>query len=218
MKDPLAMLYPDLSGQTRTATDQELLTSVRSKFEASRQAKLDTVQRSERVLVAMAHVLSGVFARGGRLLTMGNGGSSCDAAHVAVEFMHPITVGRVALPALHLGADLAMLTAVGNDVGFREVFVRQVIAHGRPGDALLGLSTSGNSENLLAAFQTAHRRGLATLGFSGFDGGRMADADFVDHCLVVPSSSVHRIQEGHLTAYHVLWDLVHTLLPGEAPP
>lgn len=210
------MLYPDLSGKGANATDAELMTSITRKFQDSIQAKQQTLDHSGPALLGMARALAGVFAAGGRLLTMGNGGSSCDAAHVAVEFMHPITVGRRALPALHLGADLPMLTAVGNDVGFSEIFVRQVIAHGRPGDAILGFSTSGNSENLLRGFSVAKERGLLTLGMSGGDGGRMADT--VDHCVVVPAPSVHRVQEGHLVAYHVLWDLVHTILAATEDP
>ena len=218
MKDPLRQLYPDLSGRPEPASDADLLTSIRRKVDDSIRAKQALVDQSGPALLDTARALAGVFAGGGRLLTMGNGGSSCDAAHVAVEFMHPITVGRKALPAMHLGADLPMLTAVGNDVGFDEIFVRQVIAHGRSGDALIGFSTSGNSTNLLRAFEVASQRGLVTLGFSGGDGGRMASAGFVQHCVIVPSPSVHRVQEGHLVAYHVLWDLVHPLLASAEAP
>jgi D-sedoheptulose 7-phosphate isomerase len=104
-----------------------------------------------------------------------------------------------------------MMTAVGNDVGFGNIFVRQVIAHGRPGDGLVGISTSGNSENLIKAFQKAKEMGLATLGLAGMNGGKMADQG-LDHCLVVETDSIHRIQECHLSIYHILWDLVHSLL------
>ena len=142
---------------------------------------------------------------------MGNGGSSCDAAHVAVEFQHPVTAGRPALPAINLTADVSMLTAVGNDVGMEHVYVRQVIAQGRAGDCLIGLSTSGNSANLTRAFQKAKELGIKTIGFAGMSGGDMA-AMGLDHCLVVDTDSIHRIQEAHLASYHILWDLVHTLL------
>ena len=126
----------------------------------------------------MAHAIADVYRRDGRLLCMGNGGSSCDAAHVAVEFLHPVTAGRPALCAVNLVADTAMLTAVGNDVGIGHIFVRQVIAQARRGDALIGISTSGNSENLLAGFAAAKRQGAVTLGLAGGDGGRMkASAD-----------------------------------------
>ena len=126
--------------------------------------------------------------------------------------MHPVTAGRPALTAINLVADTAMLTAVGNDVGFAHIFVRQLLAQARRGDALIGVSTSGNSANLLAAFAKACELGVATIGLCGNDGGRMAVTGVLDHCLVVRSESVHRIQETHVAIYHILWDLVHTLL------
>jgi len=143
---------------------------------------------------------------------MGNGGSSCDAAHVAVEFSHPVTAGRPALAAVSLVADLAMISAVGNDVGFEHIFVRQLIAQGRTGDAVIGFSTSGDSANLIAAFAKARDMGVVTIGMAGGEGGRMRTSGVVDHLLVVPTTSIHRIQECHVAAYHILWDLVHTLL------
>jgi D-sedoheptulose 7-phosphate isomerase len=140
---------------------------------------------------------------------------------VAVEFMHPITVGRKALPAICLANDMAMVTAVANDVGFNDVFSRQIIALGAAGDVLLGISTSGNSDNLLHAFATARRMKLGTIGFAGDDGGKMAAASaagdgLVDFCLTVPTSSIHRIQESHVALYHIMWDLVHTFLQSKA--
>ena len=118
---------------------------------------------------------------------MGNGGSSCDASHVAVEFVHPVTAGRPALAATNLVADLAMISAVGNDLGFEHVFVRQIIAQAAAGDGLIGISTSGNSVNLIAAFAKAKEMGIATIGLAGGDGGRMKSSGAVDYCLVVPS-------------------------------
>jgi D-sedoheptulose 7-phosphate isomerase len=107
---------------------------------------------------------------------------------------------------------MAMITAVGDDVGFGHIFVRQVIAQVGPGDGLVGFSTSGNSENILAAFAKAKELGAVTIGFAGYDGGKMASSPALDHCLVVESDSIHRIQETHVAIYHILWDLVHTLL------
>ena len=104
-----------------------------------------------------------------------------------------------------------MLTAVGNDVGFDHIFTRQVIAQARKGDGLIGLSTSGNSGNLINAFVQAKKMGVVTIGLAGMSGGEMV-ASGLDHCLVVETDSIHRIQECHLTIYHILWDLVHTLL------
>lgn len=103
---------------------------------------------------------------------MGNGGSSCDASHVAVEFVHPITAGRPALAAINLVADLAMISAVGNDVGFEHVFVRQIVAQGKAGDGLIGISTSGNSANLISAFAKAREMGITTIRLTGGSGRR----------------------------------------------
>jgi D-sedoheptulose 7-phosphate isomerase len=105
-----------------------------------------------------------------------------------------------------------MISAVGNDVGFEHVFVRQIIAQGRAGDGLIGISTSGNSSNLIAAFAKAKEMRLVTIGLSGGDGGKMQSSGVCDYVLVVPTTSIHRIQECHVAAYHILWDLVHTLL------
>ena len=212
--DVLQSLYPFLHGRKQDAglLDAALLESVRQKAEDSVATNRHFFEQNAASVVAVAHALAGVYQRDGRLLCMGNGGSSCDAAHVAVEFLHPVTAGRPALTAVNLVADTAMLTAVGNDLGMDHVFVRQVIAQARRGDALLGISTSGNSENLMRAFAKAREMGVLTVGLSGHDGGRMAHSGALDHCLVVQSDSIHRIQETHVAIYHILWDLVHTLL------
>ena len=213
-KSALEVLYPFLHGkeQDPAAVDAGLLHSIEEKARESRETSVRFFAEQAPVLLDAAKALAAVYRRGGRMFTMGNGGSSCDASHVAVEFLHPITAGRPALAAINLTADVAMTSAVGNDVGFEHIFVRQLIAHARSGDGLVGLSTSGNSANLIAAFVKAKEMGLTTIGFSGGDGGKMASAHVCDHCLVVPTTSVHRIQECHVAAYHILWDLVHTLL------
>ncbi len=212
--DELKGLYPFLYGmpQDPAALDLALLHSVAEKATESRDANAQFFQDQAPILVAAAKALADVYRRGGRMFSMGNGGSSCDASHVAVEFVHPITAGRPALAAINLVADIAMISAVGNDVGFEHVFVRQIIAQGKAGDSLIGFSTSGNSSNLIAAFAKAKDMGLVTIGFTGGDGGKMKTAGVCDYCLVVPTSSIHRIQECHVAAYHILWDLVHTLL------
>jgi D-sedoheptulose 7-phosphate isomerase len=210
----LRSLYPFLHGdkqdigKLRTA----LLESVDRKARDGIEVKELFFAKNNAAVVATAEAIAGVYRKRGRLFSMGNGGSSCDAAHFAVEFLHPVTAGRPALTAINLAADIAMLTAVGNDVGFSHIFVRQLIAQAHPGDGLVGFSTSGNSENLLAAFAKAKELGVVTIGFTGNDGGKMARGHNVDHCLVVASDSIHRIQETHVAIYHILWDLVHTLL------
>jgi D-sedoheptulose 7-phosphate isomerase len=210
----LATLYPFLHGkaQDEKKLDAALLQSVADKAADSRDTNARLFAEQGEALVAAARTIADVYRGGGRLFAMGNGGSSCDAAHIAVEFNHPVTAGRPALAAINLGADIAMITAVGNDVGFEHVFLRQLVAQAQAGDGLIGVSTSGNSLNLIAAFAKAKEIGLATIGLAGGDGGQMRQAGTLDHCLVVPSSSIHRIQECHVAIYHILWDLVHTLL------
>ena len=150
------------------------------------------------------------FSCGGRLLVIGNGGSACDAQHVAVEFQHPILEKRRALPAMALVNDVALLTAVGNDTDFSRVFADQVELLARPADALLGISTSGASANVNRALAAARKRGLLTIGFCGRDGGQMPDV--CEHCFVVNSWSIHRIQEVHTALLHLLWDQLHVAL------
>lgn len=215
MKNPaLSALYPFLGDERRDPSqlDRALLESVREKAADSVRAKQQFFDANAQRVVAAARAIASVYRGGGRLYTMGNGGSSCDAAHIAVEFQHPVTAGRPALPAIDLTSDVAMMTAVGNDVGFTHVFARQVAAHVRKGDGLIGVSTSGNSDNLMMAFAAAKQRGAITIGIAGGDGGRMGKSSDVEHCLIVPSDSIHRVQETHVAIYHILWDLVHTLL------
>lgn len=213
----LRELYPFLHGDKQDAAtvDTALLESVRNKAAHSVEVKQQFFADNGQAVVEAARAVAAVYQRGGRMLAMGNGGSSCDAAHFAVEFLHPITVGRPALTATNLVADDAMMTAVGNDVGFDHIFVRQIIALGRPEDGLVGFSTSGNSANLLKAYAKAKETGLITIGLAGGDGGEMARSDNIDHCLVVATDSIHRVQEVHVAIYHILWDLVHTLLADE---
>ena len=149
------------------------------------------------------------FDRGARLFVMGNGGSSCDAAHVSVEFMHPIIEKRPALPAVALTTDTAILTAVGNDQDFSLAYSQQLRLLGRTGDIALGISTSGKSANVNRALQAAREMGMLTVGFSGRDGGRMPEV--CDYCFTVSSFTIHRIQETHETLLHVLWDLIHVI-------
>jgi len=210
----LRTLYPFLHDAATggDAFEHELLHSIAEKARESRQTAERFFAEQAPALLAAARCIADAYRQGGRLLVMGNGGSSCDAAHVAVEFQHPVSAGRPALSAINLAADPAMLSAVGNDLGFEHVFVRQLLAQGRRGDVLLGISTSGNSANLLAAFAKAREMAIATVGLAGGDGGRMKSSGLVGHCLVVPSESIHRVQESHVAAYHMLWELVHAIL------
>jgi D-sedoheptulose 7-phosphate isomerase len=147
------------------------------------------------------------FNRGGRLIAMGNGGSACDAQHIAVEFQHPIIEKRKPLPAFTLSIDTATLTAIGNDKDFSYVFVDQLELLARPEDIALGISTSGASANVNRALRRARDKGLLTIGFAGRDGGQMPT--LCDYCFTVKSWSIHRIQEAHTALLHLFWDLLH---------
>ena len=210
--------YPFLHDDAPEPQDlmKELRFSLLEKARESVEVKSKFFEDNRDTILAAALSMAKAFHRGRKLLVCGNGGSATDAQHVAVEFMHPIIVGRKALPAICLTNDMAMVTGVANDVGFDDIFTRQIIALGQEGDCVLGISTSGNSENLVHAFQTARRMKMTTIGFAGNDGGRMAgmcaEGGPLDVCLTVPTSSIHRIQETHVALYHITWDMVHTFL------
>lgn len=153
------------------------------------------------------------FQSGKQLWVMGNGGSACDAEHVAVEFVHPIIEKRRALPARDLVSQIPVLTAISNDKDFAKVFVDQLQLWGQPGDMALAISTSGQSPNLVYALEAGREKGMLTIAFSGKDGGRMAEV--AEYCFTVPSFSIHRIQESHVALLHIVWDLIHVAMGEE---
>ncbi|MBX9693891.1 MAG: SIS domain-containing protein [Cyanobacteria bacterium] len=153
------------------------------------------------------------FQSGGQLFVMGNGGSACDAEHVSVEFLHPVFEKRKPLRAICLSSNAALLTALSNDIDFRRVFSRQLEQLSDSHDMALAISTSGMSANLIEGLKVAKSKGLLTIAFLGRDGGRMAD--IADYEFIVPSFSIHRIQEAHVVLLHVLWDCVHLLMGEE---
>ena len=213
-REHLDALYPFLSGREKdgASENEALLESVQRKAAHSMDVKQAFFDTNAQRLIDMARAMAAVYRSGHRMFSMGNGGSSCDASHFAVEFQHPVTAGRPSLPAMNLAMDTAMMTAVANDIGVRHLFTRQVEAHGSRGDGLIGFSTSGNSENLIAAFEKAGQIGMTTFGLAGGTGGDMLSSGLLDHCLVVETDSIHRVQEVHVACYHILWDLTHTLL------
>ena len=146
----------------------------------------------------------------GSIWVFGNGGSAADAQALTQLYLAP-PAGQP-LPATALTNDAAVVTALANDVGFEVVFARQIAAFAKAGDIAIGLSTSGNSVNVLRAFDEAAQRGLLTVGFAGYDGGQMAEADTIAYVFVVPAASVHRIQEAQTTLYHLLWELTQEAL------
>jgi D-sedoheptulose 7-phosphate isomerase len=220
-------LYPFLyTDQSASSPRRAELEPVLAQVARSTREKVAEIERVRAALVdAEAERLAGCatamaqrFAAGGRLFSFGNGGSSTDAEAVAGQFLAPAAGGRP-LPAVALTHDVATLTALANDVSFDVVFARPLAAAGRPGDIAFGLSTSGGSRNVLHGFAQAHRLGMLTVGLAGYSGGAMAEAAAageIDHLFVIPSDSVHRIQEAQTTTYHVLWELVQLALAGSA--
>ncbi len=166
-------------------------------------------QQGEKVTAA-ARLLAKCLKEGGKILLFGNGGSAADAQHIAAEFVNRFQVERPPLAAVALTTDTSILTAVANDYHFNEVFAKQVKALGRPGDAAIGISTSGGSTNVVAALQAAQEMGLHTVALSGRDGGPVAA--LADVAVVVPGRDTPRIQEVHILIGHVLCDLVDFIL------
>ncbi|GAA2250797.1 SIS domain-containing protein [Actinomadura luteofluorescens] len=161
-------------------------------------------------IAAACQAMAARFHAGGRLLTFGTGAAATDAQHVAVEFVHPVIVGKRALPALSLTGDVATLTGVGAGAGFDEVFAHQVRCFGGPDDIAFGISPDGRCGSVLRAMECARDRGMLTVALAGGDGGALAGT--VEHLVTVPSGDPRVVKEVHVTAYHVLWELVHVFL------
>ena len=162
-----------------------------------------------------AEALIAAFRRGSKIMTFGNGGSSCDAQNFADELVGRYRRNRPPLPALCLSASQADLTSIANDFGYEKVFERQLQAHAKPGDIAVGISTSGNSRNVLSAVAAAKKLGLLTIGLTGADGGKLKHA--VDLVIRVPSSSTARIQEAHITVIQIWCGLIEDALFPNAP-
>ncbi len=210
-------LYPFIEGteQDPGSLLVDLAASARGKADISARLQQDSLEEYEDQLQAAGAEMADRFARGGRLYTFGNGGSSTDAATLASLFCRP-ALGR-AVPAWSLAADQAVVTALGNDVGFELIFSRQVIAHSKPVDIAVAMSTSGNSDDLIMALTEAKRRGLLTIGFAGHDGGAMSTSDDVDFCFTIHSQSIHRIQESHARVGYRLWTVVQEATQRRSP-
>ena len=216
-RDPFSrLLYPMLSPQPAAGDDLvlELARAPIEKSAESNRLRLELLDEFGDEIVQTADEMAAAFQKGGRLLALGNGGSATSAADMVTEMLAP-SGGHRPIPALCLTNDIAVVTGIGNDVGFGDVFVRQIIALGRPDDVVLAVSTSGNSENLVRGLGEARRRGMSTIAICGYDGGRLAREQVTDHCFIVRSSSVHRIQEVQMTLYHLLTALVQRALEGE---
>ena len=202
-----SFLYPFIESEETDAKSllDDLAASARGKAAESARLQRSSLDEYNDGLTAAGTEMADRFRRGGRLYTFGNGGSSTDAATLASLFSRPAHGRPVA--AWSLAADEAVVTALGNDVGFELIFKRQIIAHARDRDVAIALSTSGNSADLLTAITEAKQRGLLTIGFAGHDGGQMAVAEDLDFCFTVHSQSIHRIQESHAMLGYRLWSV-----------
>jgi D-sedoheptulose 7-phosphate isomerase len=189
--------------------EEAILRKVRESVEV----KQEFFEKHASSIARMCEVMAERFRQGRKLFVMGNGGSACDALHIAVEFKHPIIEKRRPLPAEALMSDVATVSAISNDLDFSRVFVNQLRLSAQPGDMALAISTSGKSPNLIYALEAAQNRGLMTIAFSGKDGGRLEG--LAEYCFTVPSFSIHRIQEVHATLIHVMWDMIHVALGEE---
>jgi D-sedoheptulose 7-phosphate isomerase len=212
------LFYPFLF-EGGKANIEEVLTQVRhSTIEKCREVidlRRATLDHSGEQIVAAGRAMARAFANGATLLAFGNGGSATDAQDMVTELLNPPFPDWLSLPAIALTNDIALVTAVANDVGFDNVFARQVIAFGRAGDIALGISTSGNSSNVLVAFEQAKKQGLLTIGLAGYDGGKMMHSPAVDFCINAPSDHIPRIQEAQATVYHAFLGIIHILIKKE---
>jgi D-sedoheptulose 7-phosphate isomerase len=204
-----SFLYPFLAEQEHdlAAVTDDVRRSVVMKAEEVAALREQTLREGRGALLAAAAALRERFDAGGKLLALGNGGSATDAMDAVADF-RGAPQGWPPRRAIDLTEDSAILTAIANDVGVDSIFARQIIAYGRPGDAVLALSTSGNSENVIAALAEARRGGLLTIAMVGYDGGRVAGERLADHVVVTRSEHIPRIQEAQASAYHALRELV----------
>jgi D-sedoheptulose 7-phosphate isomerase len=187
---------------------------VRKLIEVSIATKQSLLDNRDLVLTvaSVSEVLVQAFKQGNKALLFGNGGSAADAQHIAAELVGRFAFDRPALPALALSVNSSCVTAIGNDHGFDRVFSRQLEALARPGDVAIGISTSGDSPNVVKGMSTAKRMGLHTIALTGRTGGSLRES--VDHCICVPSSETPRVQECHILLGHIIselveWELFH---------
>ena len=184
----------------------------RTRFEESAQVKRALAETSAEVVARAAAIVYECLRDGHKVLICGNGGSAADAQHIAGEFVGRFLKERRALPAIALTTDTSILTAIGNDYAFDVIFSRQVEALGAPGDVLIGITTSGNSPDVLRAVEAARRVGLRTIGLTGQSGGKLAP--LADVCIRVPTTATPRVQEGHIAIAHVICELVDDAVVG----
>lgn len=188
-------------------------------FDRREQPVRDFADQAAQVAAA-CHRMAIRFHQAGKLIVFGTGAASTDAQHVAVEFMHPVIVGKRALPAISLTTDAATVTGIAASSGMAAIFSHQLRYLAAPADIALGISADGNDASVLSGLLTARDIGLLTIALAGGDGGALASSPAVDHLLVLPSTDPRMVKELQVTAYHVLWELVHVLFeqPGVLAP
>lgn len=209
------LFYPFLFEGGKSSKEDVLAQVRHSTLEKCREVielRRATLKHSGERIVAAGKAMARAFAQGATLLAFGNGGSTTDAQDLVTDLLNPPFPGWSPLPAIALTNDIAVVTAVANDVGFDNVYARQVIAFGREGDIAIGISTSGNSTNVLVALEQAKKQGLLTVGLTGYDGGKMLRSAAVDFCINAPGDHIPRLQEAQATAYHALLEVIHVLL------
>jgi D-sedoheptulose 7-phosphate isomerase len=208
-----SFLYPFLAEQEHDleAVVDDVRRSALAKAEEIGALREQTLTENAAELAGAARALRRDLDGGAKVLALGNGGSATDAMDAVADFREPPDPSWPARRAIDLTEDAAILTAIANDIGTDAIFSRQVIAYGRPGDALLALSTSGNSANVIEALAQARRQALRTIAMVGYDGGRVASDQLADHVIVTRSEHIPRIQEAQASAYHVLRELVEAV-------
>jgi D-sedoheptulose 7-phosphate isomerase len=205
---------PDPAASPNPASHQ-----VSNLFESREQPVLDFAEHAA-VVAAACHQMAIRFHQGGKLIVFGTGGASTDAQHVAVEFVHPVVVGKRALPAISLTSDVATVTGIAASSGMAAIFSHQLRYLASPADIALGISADGNCASVLSGFATARELGMLTIALVGGHGGAIAACPAIDHLLVTRSADPRIVKELHVTAYHVLWELVHVFFeqPGVLAP
>jgi D-sedoheptulose 7-phosphate isomerase len=181
-------------------------------FEESARIKVKFARENTDKIVEVVQLIAQAFREGRKVILFGNGGSAMDASHIAAEFMNRFLIERPPLPAVALNADTALLTCISNDYDFSQVFSKQLSALGHEGDVVIGISTSGNSQNVIKAFEVAKKNGMKTVALTGGTGGKIAG--LADYAFIIPSKVTPRIQEAHITLGHTICQLVDEELFG----
>ncbi|CAN5693290.1 hypothetical protein BH24ACT22_BH24ACT22_11470 [soil metagenome] len=208
-----SFLYPMLGSQEQQLEEvvQQVQGSMLQKMEETNRMRAEAAETEAEVIAETAVAIAEQLERGGKIIAFGNGGSATDANDLVADCVAP-PPGMKPVPAVSLSAESANITAIANDIGTEAIFTRQLIAHARPEDVAVGISTSGGSANILAALAEARKRGLLTVGIVGYDGGRIINEKLADHAIVVRSDYIPRIQEVQASIYHVLRGLIEEIL------